>query len=192
VDRHERRRQASRSKILTAAFELLRTQGLEATTIEEICERADVANRTFFNHFPTKRDMVRALAVERVRNLHAVLAERAGEPALDRLVRFFDDVAANLEAAGPAYREVVGAMLAESGTGADHGSEVYATFLELVKDGVAAGEITDRHPPGTLADVVVGSLVGGLVNWSVDETYAIGSGLHDVAVALADLLAPAR
>ena len=69
---------------------------------------------------------------------------------------------------------------------------MYATFLGLVKEGVAAGEITDRHPPETLADLIVGSLVGGLVNWSADETYAIRSGLHGVAVALADLLAPDR
>jgi AcrR family transcriptional regulator len=190
--RHERRREASRARILEAALELFRAQGLEATTIEQICERADVANRTFFNHFPARRDMVRAMAEQRVHNLHAVLADRAGEPARDRLVRFFDDLAAHLEASGPGYREVVGAMLAETGTGADRSSEVYATFLALVKEGVAAGEITERHPPDTLADVVVGSLVGGIVNWSADETYAIGRGLHDVAVALADLLAPER
>ena len=190
--RHDRRREASRARILAAALELFRAQGIEATTIEQICARADVANRTFFNHFPARRDMIRALAQERVHNLHVVLAERADEPARDRLVRFFDDMAAHFESSGPAYREVIGAMLAETGTGADRSSEVYATFLELVKDGVATGEITDRHPPETLADVIVGSLVGGLVNWSADETYAIRTGLHGVAVALADLLAPER
>ena len=110
--RHDRRREASRARILEAALELFRTQGLEATTIEQICARADVANRTFFNHFPTRRDMVRALANERVRNLH-VRPRRAGttSPPADRLVRFFDDLADHLEASGPAYREVVGAML---------------------------------------------------------------------------------
>ena len=190
--RHDRRREASRTRILEAALELFRAQGVEATTIEQICERADVANRTFFNHFPTRRDMVRALANERIHNLHVVLAERADEPARQRLVRFFDDIAAHLERSGPAYREVIGTMLAETGTGADRSSEVYTTFLELVKEGVAGGEITDRHPPETLADVVVGSLVGGLVNWAADETYAIRTGLHGVAVALADLLAPDR
>jgi AcrR family transcriptional regulator len=191
-NRHDRRREASRARILEAALDLFRAQGIEATTIEQICDRADVANRTFFNHFPTRRDMVRALANERVHNLHVVLAERTDEPARDRLVRFFDDIAAELDASGPAYRGVIGTMLAETGTGADRSSEVYATFLELVKAGVAEGQITDRHPPETLADVIVGSLVGGLVNWSADETYAIRSGLHGVAVALADLLAPER
>jgi AcrR family transcriptional regulator len=190
VDRHERRREASRARILDAALELFRTQGLEATTIEQICARADVANRTFFNHFPTRRDMVRALADARMRNLHDVLAERRDEPAPDRLIRFFDDVAEHLERSGETYREVIGAMIAETGTGADRSSDVYATFLELVKEGVAGADITDRHPPETLADVIVGSLVGGLVNWSADDTYSIRTGLHDVAVALADLLAP--
>lgn len=46
--RFERRKQQSRDRILEAAFELFRAQGIERTTIEDICERADVATRTFF------------------------------------------------------------------------------------------------------------------------------------------------
>jgi AcrR family transcriptional regulator len=191
-NRFERRKRESRARILDAAFELFRTDGVEATTIDAICARADVANRTFFNHFPRRDDMVRALAAERLHNLDAVLAERVDVPAPARVVGFFDDVAAYLEGSGPGYRELVGAMLAVAGTGIDRGSALHATFLALVKDGVARGEVTDRHDPLTLADVIVGSLVGGIVNWTADETYAITTGLHDVAVALADLLAPTK
>jgi AcrR family transcriptional regulator len=46
VTRTERRKQEVREKILAAAFDLFLTQGVNATKIEEICERADVANRT--------------------------------------------------------------------------------------------------------------------------------------------------
>ena len=66
-----------REKILAAAFELFLSQGVAATTIEEICERADVANRTFFNHFATRQDMIRALAERRLVNLHDVVFDRA-------------------------------------------------------------------------------------------------------------------
>jgi hypothetical protein len=60
----------------------------------------------------------------------------------------------------------------------------------VIKTGVARGEVTERHDPLVLTDIVVGSLVGVLLSWTADETYAIRSGLHDVAAALADLLAP--
>jgi hypothetical protein len=35
---------------------------------------------------------------------------------------------------------------------------------------------------------MVGALTGGIVNWTVDKTYSLESGLHALAVALADLL----
>jgi AcrR family transcriptional regulator len=55
VNRLERRKREVREKILAAAFELFLRQGVAATTIEQICEHADVANRTFFNHFAIVR-----------------------------------------------------------------------------------------------------------------------------------------
>jgi AcrR family transcriptional regulator len=192
-NRFERRKQESRGRILAAAFELLRRKGLEATTIEEICERADVAPRTFFNHFPRRDDMVRALASERLQGLHELLVERQSaedhQPTPALLVTLFDDVAGWLEASGPAYREVVGSMLAVS-AGVERSGELHAAFLTVLKTGAARGEVTERHDPQVLADIVVGSLVAVLLAWTADETYAIRSGLHDVAAALADLLAP--
>jgi len=59
VNRADRRKLETRERILSAAFELFVRQGTNETTIEEICERADVATRTFFNHFPTRQDMLR-------------------------------------------------------------------------------------------------------------------------------------
>jgi hypothetical protein len=83
---------------------------------------------------------------------------------------------------------VIGEMLACTGYGFQRGSALHDTFLELVKDGAARGEVTVGHDPQTLADIVVGSLIGGIVNWTVDKTYSLETGLHAVAVALAELL----
>jgi AcrR family transcriptional regulator len=189
ANRFERRKQESRGRILAAAFELFRRRGVEATTIEEICERADVAPRTFFNHFPKRDDMVRALAGERLRGLRDVLEgrSRAGRPTPEVLVALFDDVADWLEASGPAYRELVGAMLAVS-TGVERTGELHTAFLAVLKAGVARGEVTERHDPAVLADIVAGSLVAVLLNWTGDDTFAIRPALHDVGAALADLL----
>jgi AcrR family transcriptional regulator len=188
VNRLERRKREVKEKILAAAFDLFLSQGVAATTIEEICERADVANRTFFNHFATRQDMIRALAERRLVNLHDVVFARADEAIPARLVGVFDDIAVALAKSGDTYRELIGEMLATSGYGVQRGFNLHDTFAELVKEGVARGEVSAAHDAETLADIIVGALSGGIVNWTVDRTYSLETNLHNLAVALAELL----
>jgi len=188
MNRMDRRKMEVRDRILSAAFDLFLSQGVSATTIEEICERADVANRTFFNHFPTRQDMMRALAESRLLNLHDVVVDRSTEPVPARLVGLFDDIASALVKSSDTYREVIAEMLASSGYGIQRGFALHATFLQLVKEGVARGEVSVRHDVQTLADIIVGALTGGIVNWTVDKTYLLESGLHNLAMALSDML----
>ena len=188
VTRTARRKQEVREKILAAAFDLFLAQGVNATKIEEICERADVANRTFFNHFATRQDMMRALAERRLVNLHDVFFDRGDEPIPVRLIGVFDDIAIALVKSGDTYREMIGEMLAASGYGIQRGFNLHDTFVELVKEGVARGEVSQRHDPETLADIIVGALSGGIVNWTVDGTYSLETNLHNLGVALAELL----
>jgi AcrR family transcriptional regulator len=188
VNRLERRKREVKEKILAAAFDLFLSQGVAATTIEEICERADVANRTFFNHFATRQDMIRALAERRLVNLHDVVFARADEAIPARLVGVFDDIAVALAKSGDTYRELIGEMLATSGYGVQRGFNLHDTFAELVKEGVARGEVSATHDAETLADIIVGALSGGIVNWTVDRTYSLETNLHNLAVALAELL----
>jgi AcrR family transcriptional regulator len=176
--------------MLDAAYELFSSQGIADTTIEQICDRADVANRTFFNHFSTRQEMIRALAVDRLQNIHTALAHQSDMTMPVRLVAFFDDVAERLSSSSRAYRGLVVAMFGAAGTGIERGSDLHSTFLALVKAGVADGQVTDRHDPSILADIVVGSFSSGLMNWATDDTYSILSGLHEIATALEDLLAP--
>jgi AcrR family transcriptional regulator len=188
VNRLERRKLEVREKILAAAFDLFLGQGVAATTIEEICERADVANRTFFNHFATRQDMIRALAERRLVNLHDVVFDRSDEAIPARLVGVFDDIAAALAKSGDTYRELIGEMLATSGYGVQRGFNLHDTFAELVKEGIARGEVSATHDAETLADIIVGALSGGIVNWTVDRTYSLQTNLHNLGVALAELL----
>ena len=50
----ERKKLQTRQAIHEAALQLIDEQGLEATTIDQICAAADVSTRTFFNYFPSK------------------------------------------------------------------------------------------------------------------------------------------
>jgi AcrR family transcriptional regulator len=44
--------------IRTATYSLIKEQGYDATTIEQIAERAEVSPSTVFRYFPTKEDIV--------------------------------------------------------------------------------------------------------------------------------------
>ncbi|MEV6173245.1 TetR family transcriptional regulator [Streptomyces sp. NPDC051954] len=54
----ERKKIKTRTAIRTATYELIREQGYDATTIEQIAERAEVSPSTVFRYFPTKEDIV--------------------------------------------------------------------------------------------------------------------------------------
>ena len=74
-------------------------------------------------------------------------------------------------------------MLPARDYGIQRGSNLHNTFVELVKEGVARGEVSIRHDAETLADIIVGALFGGIVNWTVDRTYSLENNLHSLGVA---------
>lgn len=57
VSRRERKKEETKERILRVSFELFRKHGVEATTVDQICDAADVAKGTFFNYFPHKEEL---------------------------------------------------------------------------------------------------------------------------------------
>ena len=100
LTRRERKKGETRERIFRAALELFRQRGCAATTVEDICARADVAKGTFFNYFPRKEAVFAFLAeqwqAEAAQRAAAILAEPG--PARDRLVGMFVEFAGFYEA----------------------------------------------------------------------------------------------
>lgn len=194
--RHERRRERSRAAILESAITLFQERGVRATKVEDVCARADVALRTFFNHFETREHLYHAIGLQRAEQLAATLdALREGRhPFAEQLRGFFRGTGRYL-GARPLYRELVGEMLKLR---LDGRSEITRTRIlgqaaqRFVASGVARREVTTRHAPEVLADILVGSLITALTNWSAGEDYALESELEASADALLDLFTPAR
>src|SRR5277367_1626456 len=53
-----RDREKVRRRLQTAALQLYRERGYDGTTAAEIAARAGVTERTFFRHFPDKREVL--------------------------------------------------------------------------------------------------------------------------------------
>ncbi|WP_079052519.1 TetR/AcrR family transcriptional regulator [Streptomyces regalis] len=80
----ERKKIKTRIAIRDATYALIREQGYEATTVEQIAERAEVSPSTVFRYFPTKEDIV--LTDEYDPLVEDLLRERPeDEPVLESL-----------------------------------------------------------------------------------------------------------
>jgi AcrR family transcriptional regulator len=81
--RRERKKLATRAAVRDAALRLAVRHGVENVTVERIAAEADVAERTFFNHFATKEEAIVAAAVAGAEALVAEFRARpSGEPVL--------------------------------------------------------------------------------------------------------------
>jgi len=56
-DWRQRKKTATRDRILASALRLFRAQGYEATTVDQIAAAAGVSHMTFFRYFPSKEDV---------------------------------------------------------------------------------------------------------------------------------------
>jgi AcrR family transcriptional regulator len=57
-----RKRERTRGELVAAAEQLVAARGLDAVSIDEIVEAADVAKGTFYTHFADKSDLAAAIA----------------------------------------------------------------------------------------------------------------------------------
>jgi AcrR family transcriptional regulator len=58
LGRRERKRADTRGRLHRAGLELFAAQGVATTTVNDIAERADVAERTFYRYFDSKEDLL--------------------------------------------------------------------------------------------------------------------------------------
>ncbi len=82
--RGARRRLETRSRLVTAARELMARKGIGATSIQEITDTADVGFGSFYNHFPSKEAIADAVmddALERFGAAADTLADTLDDPA---------------------------------------------------------------------------------------------------------------
>lgn len=63
-DRRSRRRERTRARLVAAAREVMSEKGLEATTIQDVTDAADVAKGSFYTHFDSKDAIARAVVGE--------------------------------------------------------------------------------------------------------------------------------
>ncbi len=195
LSRRERKKLEVRARLLEASAGLFDAKGFAATRVAEICEQADVAQKTFFNHFASKQELLRELArfalAELLADVEAARKQELTTPA--RLARFFAQVAERAEAGGPLRRELVTELahaVHASHKGSEHARRLHEAFGALVCDGLAAGDVTRRHDPETLTAMILGAYYVLMFNYANIDGFPVGRQATATARFLADALAP--
>ena len=95
LTRRERKKEETKGRIAEVALDLFRKHGVEATTVEDICDKADVAKGTFFNYFPRKEAVFSFLSESWVTAAEEQIADvlAKGTPAFKKIRDVFVDIA---------------------------------------------------------------------------------------------------
>jgi AcrR family transcriptional regulator len=85
----ERKKQRTRELLAETARRLFSERGFERVSVAEIAREAEVSEKTVFNYFPTKEDLVYwRLATFEEELLGTIRSRAAGETVLDAFARF--------------------------------------------------------------------------------------------------------
>ncbi|SKB78756.1 transcriptional regulator, TetR family [Arthrobacter sp. 49Tsu3.1M3] len=163
----ERKRAATRAAITAVARSLTAERGLSGYTVEEVCERAGISRRTFFNYFPAKEDAILGHVDDDFPEevVARFIAGGAGSPAgeisaslLADLVHLSLDLSDRMSGSEEETRQLIGVIKKEPQLmlkiiGATEEREADFARLLAAREGVPAD-----HPVVRMAVVLLGNV----------------------------------
>jgi AcrR family transcriptional regulator len=163
----DRRVQRTHQALRTALYALIQERGVEALTVQDILDRANVGRATFYAHFDNKTDLLvsglEALRASLKQRQHQALAkqERADEPVF----AFSREMFTHANEHRDVFRSMVGKR---------SGAVIQQLFHKMLIDLVRADVKTliqqngaESTPADATAQFIAGGLLG-LVIWWVD------------------------
>lgn len=171
---------ATRQRILTAAEDLFYGEGIRATGVDRIAERAGVTKRTLYQHFPSKDDLITAYiegnerpAMGRYQNLVAHV-----EAAPDQIGHIFANLgrlATNPHWKGCSFARVAAELAGSPGHPALQAASRHKLAFEAWLAGILAGTV---RCPGEIARQVLILLDGAIAEILIhrDASYAAVAG----------------
>jgi AcrR family transcriptional regulator len=181
----ERKKIKTREAIRAATYALIEEQGYDATTIEQIADRAEVSPSTVFRYFPTKEDIVLTDEYDPLM-LEELRARPADEPWMDS-VRFVMRKALDPGTELPEVTRLRTRLAAEVPAVRSRMAEHMSATGRLLRQVLA--DRAGLDPDGLEVRVYAMSLIGGLMEVS---TYWAENGhegdLHDLTDRALDVL----
>ena len=195
LGRREQRKLEIRTRIEDAAYRLFRQQGIEDTSIEQICVEADVARRTFYGHYANKHALLGGLGISRLYNqsepmLGLLMANhRSTRARLEAMVKY---IASNFATFSEIDRQLIliaPSIFAENAEQQrEIGNSASASFTRLITAGVEMGDVRTDFSPEILAAMVVGTLNMLTTSWAMNSDYPIFANLDEARAMFEQLI----
>ncbi|WOV89154.1 TetR family transcriptional regulator [Sporosarcina oncorhynchi] len=170
-----------KERIIEAAIEVFRQQGIEKTKISDIVKVAGIAQGTFYLYFPSKLSLMPAIAEVMVAKTLEIVKDRVSEnepfpKRLDQLVDAIFEV--NEE-----YHEIQALIYAglASTEHLKNWETVYAPFYEWISDGLKQA-IEDNVIRNSVNPERTARLVIGLVESAAEQIYLYDTDKEDEAI----------
>jgi AcrR family transcriptional regulator len=193
-DRRARRRQEARDRVYRAAVELFVERGFDATTMDDIADRADVARATVFNYFQRKTTFLDEWAtLRRQKALAAVQRRHLSDHALPEiLTRYMIELARLSTRARAETVALMGAAIHTTNVfGNPHLAHEMARFIARAQ---AAGEVRADVEAEIAGTLVATGYFAVLSQWIAEEPMPFDLEsrlLQMVDLICAGLIAPA-
>ena len=195
LGRREQRKLEIRARIEDAAYRLFRQQGIEDTSIEQICVEADVARRTFYGHYANKHALLGGLGISRLYNQSQPMLEllmanhRSTRARLEAMVKY---IASNFATFSEIDRQLIliaPSIFAENAEQQrEIGNSASASFTRLITAGVEMGDVRTDFSPEILAAMVVGTLNMLTTSWAMNSDYPIFANLDEARAMFEQLI----
>jgi len=111
--KRDRNKEKTKEKILAAALELFRENGLDGTTTKQISQKAGIAEGTLFNYFKTKEDLALFFFQKETHNLIEWFGKEAQLQRAPLPEKLFAIIHQQLEYLAP-YEDFIGAVFFRS------------------------------------------------------------------------------
>ncbi len=186
LGRREKRKLEIRSRIEEAAYKLFREQGIEDTSIEQICVEADVARRTFYGHYTNKHALLGGLGISRLYSqsepmLALLMANHHSTRArLDAMIEYIGSNFATFTEFDRQLILIAPSIFAEDAEQQrEIGNSASASFTRLITAGLELGDVRTEFSPEILAAMVVGTLNMLTTSWAMNSDYPIFDNLNE-------------
>ncbi len=160
ISRRERKKEETRTRIFKAATRLFRDRGFEATTVDDITEKADVAKGTFFNYFPKKEAVLAYLSEQRLEEAEANAASilSCDCPTREKVLQVYGYAASAYAEDRELSRYVIIELMKRAFEPGQAASERWRNLLvRIIRQGQESGELRLDVDP-VRAESLLGSL----------------------------------